>query len=133
MSTSRPFENVIRYFLSLLLFLVAINAFGGGYYGITGAKDVPIEWLNGSPFRNYFIPSLFLLIAVGAPALIAAILVFRRHRLARRAALACGVLILLWLMAQVAIIGYVSWMQPTTAVAATIILLLAFQLPGHDN
>ena len=126
-------SSLVRYLLSILLLLVAINAFGGGYYGITGAKNVPIEWLKGSPFRDYFIPSLFLLVAVGIPALIAAILVFRRHRMARKAALACGVLILLWLLAQIAIIGYVSWMQPTTAVVATIILLLAFKLPKNDH
>jgi hypothetical protein len=34
---------------------------------------------------------------------------------------------------QVAIIGYVSWMQPTTAVAAFAILVLAWILPSPDR
>jgi predicted CoA-binding protein len=36
-----------------------------------------------------------------------------------------------WLAVQVSIIGYVSWMQPTTAIAAVAILALAFFLPSE--
>jgi len=53
-------KNPIRYSLGALLIILAVNAFGGGYYGMAGAEGVPIEWLNGSPFPNYFIPGLFL-------------------------------------------------------------------------
>ena len=45
---------------NLLLFL-ALNAFGGGYYGMAGAKDVPVEWLEGSPFNNFFFLPLYSL------------------------------------------------------------------------
>lgn len=117
-----------RYLLGSLLLLMAINAFGGGYYALAGAKDIPIEWLKGSPFHDYFIPGLFLFLVIGGSALLAAVAVFSRHRLARRAALFCGVIVLLWILIQVMIIGYVSWMQPATAVAATLILVLALPL-----
>jgi hypothetical protein len=36
---------VIRYLLGALLTFGAINAFAGGYYGLSGAKGVPLEWL----------------------------------------------------------------------------------------
>jgi hypothetical protein len=114
-----------RYLLGSLLLLMAVNAFGGGFYAMAGAKDVPVEWLKESPFPDYFLPGLFLFLVIGGSALIAAVAVFSRHRLARRAALFCGVIVLLWLLIQVIIIGYVSWMQPATAVAATLILVLA--------
>jgi hypothetical protein len=126
-------EKFIRYTLGILLLFVAINAFAGGYYGMVGAKNVPTEWLKGSPFHNYFVPSLFLFVCVGGLSLYAGIAVFRRHRMARIAAFICGTIILLWLAAQVAIIGYVSWMQPATAVAALIILFLTWQLPKYGN
>lgn len=129
---SKSNEKLIRYTLGVLLVFLAINAFGGGYYGVTGAKDVPIEWLKGSPFHSYFIPGLFLLLVVGGSALIAAIAVFRRHRISRMAASICGVIVILWLSVQVAIIGYVSWMQPTTAFAALLILFLTWRLPKYD-
>jgi len=126
-------ETFIRFTLGFLLVLLALNAFGGGYYGMAGAENVPMEWLKGSPFRNYFIPSLILFICVGGSALIAAIAVFKQYHTARKAAFICGIITLLWLTVQVAIIGYVSWMQPTTAVAAFIILFLTWQLPKYEH
>ena len=133
MSRNKLSEKLIRYPLGILLLFVAINAFAGGYYGMAGAKNVPTEWLKNSPFHGYFIPSLILFICVGGSALIAAISVFRRHRIGRNAAFICGIIVILWLTVQIAIIGYVSWMQPTTAVAAIIIFFLTWQLPKYKN
>jgi hypothetical protein len=106
-----------------------VNAFGGGYYGLTGAKGVPTKWLEGSPFSDYFVPSLVLLVVVGGAFLVAAIVVIAGWPTARAAALTAGLVVLAWLLAQVAIIGLVSWMQPTTAIAAAGILVLGWQLP----
>ena len=122
----------LRQLLGALLAFGALNAFGGGYYGLSGAKDVPKQWLEGSPFTDYFIPSAVLFGVVGGAFLIAAIAVFARWQTARSLALAAGVIVLGWLAVQVAIIGYVSWMQPTTAVAAVLIVVLAWQLPAAD-
>jgi hypothetical protein len=55
--------------------------------------------------------------------------VFVRLRIARRAALSAGVIVLGWITVQVAIIGYVSWMQPATAAGGLLILVLAWLLP----
>ena len=122
-----------RYLLGSLLLLMAVNAFGGGFYAMAGAKDVPVEWLKESPFPDYFIPGLFLFLVIGGSALLAAVAVFGRHRLARSAALFCGVTVLFWIIIQVIIIGYVSWMQPATAIAASLILLLAMTAPRHEQ
>ena len=130
---SKVNEQLIRYTLGILLLFVALNAFGGGYYGMAGAKDVPTEWLKNSPFKNYFVPSLILFVAVGGSALFAAITVFRRHRFARKAACACAVIIFTWLSAQVILIGYVSWLQPVTAIAGVLILLLTGLLPENKS
>lgn len=122
-------EKFIRFALGILLLLVAINAFAGGYYGMAGAKNIPREWLKNSPFHNYFIPSLILFIVIGSSSLFAAVTVFRRDRFGRKASLLCGVIILIWLGVQIAIIGYVSWMQPATAIAAVLIIFLSFLIP----
>lgn len=131
MNKAVPKDQFIRYTTGSLLLLLAINAFGGGYYGMAGAKEIPVEWLSGSPFHSYFIPGLFLFVVVGGSSLFASILVFRKHRLARNAALACGILVLAWLTVQVAIIGYVSWMQPATAITAVLILLFSRKIQHH--
>ena len=127
----KPTNNVTRYTLGILLLLIALNAFGGGYYGIAGARNIPVEWLQSSPFRNYFIPSMVLFVVVGGLSLVSAILVFKRHRLARKLSFFTVIIILGWLAVQVAIIGYVSWMQPATTIAALLILFLTWQLPKY--
>lgn len=117
---SRP----IRYMLIFLLLLVAINAFAGGYYGMAGAKNIPLEWLEGTPFTNYFIPSLFLFLIIGGSSLFASIALIKSHPLGTKIAFISAALIILWLIIQVVMIGYVSWMQPATAAVALVIILL---------
>lgn len=125
---TRVRPETIRYALGLMLAFAAINAFGGGYYGMAGAKGVPTEWLIGSPFDSYFIPSLFLFVVVGGTFLVAAVAVLARWPLAWVAAIAAGVVVLGWIAVQVSLIGYVSWMQPVTALAGALILRLAVLL-----
>lgn len=121
-------QNLIRNLLGVLLAFVALNAFGGGYYALSGAEGVPREWLAGTPFRSYFIPGLVLFFGVGGCFLWAAIAVFARSRKARTAAIFSVAFVLVWLAVQVAIIGYVSWMQPVTASVALLILFLSLTL-----
>jgi hypothetical protein len=125
-------QNRIRMALGLLLAFVALNAFGGGYFGMSGAEGVPREWLEGSPFKDYFIPGLFLFVIVGGSFLSAAIAVFARFPKARIFAVGAAILVLAWLVVQIAFIGYVSWMQPATTIAAIFVLILARYLPGPD-
>lgn len=71
----------VRSVLSGLLAFMVINAFGGGVDGVSGAPGVPIEWLDGTPFRSYFVPGLVLLVIVGGSALGASVAVAVRARL----------------------------------------------------
>lgn len=128
--TDRP---LIRYLLGGLLAFGAANAFAGGYYGLAGADGVPTEWLDGSPFRDYFVPSLILLTIVGGGLLFGAITVFARLDMARWAALSAGVVLLGWITVQIAIIGYVSWMQPATAIGGLLVVVLAWMLPRSSR
>jgi hypothetical protein len=123
----------IRYLLGALLTFGAINAFAGGYYGLSGAPGVPLEWLAGSPFKDYFIPSLILFVVVGGAFSSAAIAVFAQWHLARVSALFAGIVVLLWIGVQLAIIGYVSWMQPATFVSGIFILVLAWLMPNMEH
>src|SRR5690349_18379145 len=93
-----------RYVLGALLAFGALNAFAGGYYGLSGAKGVPRGWLEGSPFSDYFIPSLILFVIVGGALLLAAIAVFARWRSGRLLGLFAGAVVLGWLVVQVSII-----------------------------
>lgn len=121
----------VRFVLVFLLLLIAINALAGGYYGMAGAKNIPREWLEGTPFSSYFIPSLFLFLIIGGSCLFAAISILLRRAKGAIIAFISAAIIILWLIIQVAMIGYVSWMQPATAAAAIVIIVLTF--PIHKN
>ena len=127
-ASTRP---AIRYLLGSLLAFGALNAFAGGYYGLAGAEGVPREWLEGTPFKDYFYPSLILLVVVGGSCLVAAAAVFARPRVGRLAAFAAAAVLLIWLAAELLMLGYVSWMQPATAAAALVLLILAWLLPSR--
>jgi hypothetical protein len=117
-----------RIALGTLLAFGALNALGGGWYGITGARGVPVEWLRGTPFTDYFVPSLILLVVVGGSFLSSAIAVLAGWRHAKLFAIGAACVVLGWLLVQVTLIGYESWMQPVTAIAGIGVLLLASRL-----
>ena len=62
----------------------------------------------------------------------AALAVVAGLRVARRSAFIAGTIVLGWVIVQVAIIGYVSWMQPATFIGGLAVLVLAWQLPSID-
>jgi len=119
--------------LGVLLAFVALNAFGGGYYGMSGSENIPLEWLEGSPFSSYFIPGLILFMVIGGLFLFASVAMFARFRIARTASFIAVLAVFIWLAVQVTIIGYVSWMQPVTAAVALVILFLTWMLPKTDK
>lgn len=120
----------IKYFLGPLLAFVALNAFAGGYYGLAGAKGVPKEWLARSPFSDYLVPSIILLFIVGGASLGAAMAVLAGLQGARRLAAGAGIVIIVWIAAEVAIIGAESWLQAATALVGVCVVLLALGLPS---
>ena len=125
--------NLINKILGVLLIFVAVNAFVGGYYGLSGAKGIPLEWLNKSPFKDYFIPSFILIVFVGGSSLFAGLAVLKKFRSADIIAFTAGAILMVWLIVQVYIIGYVSWMQPATAIADVLILILAWLLQNEEK
>ncbi|MDF2449549.1 MAG: rane protein [Bacteroidota bacterium] len=125
--------KIIRIFLGCLLAFIALNAFGGGYYGLSGAESIPLSWLEGSPFTSYFIPGVFLFVVVGGMCALSSVLVFKNSVRARGMSVACAVLLLAWIVVQVSIIGYVSWMQPAIIIFAVIIFILARYLPKRHE
>jgi hypothetical protein len=119
----------VKISLVILQLILFVNACGGAVYGLSGAKAIPRSWLEGSPFQSYVIPSLFLLIAVGGSMLVATVLWLLGSRVADGrwapwASIAAGSILVGWIVAQVAMIGYVSWMQPACFAAGLAIAAL---------
>jgi hypothetical protein len=108
--------------------IVALNALAGGYYGLAGASGVPLEWLRGSPFTSYFYPSLILLLVVGGSQTAAAIAVIMKKSKAPNYSFFAGLILLIWIVVQVSVIGYVSWLQPAMAITAIVTIATARSL-----
>ncbi len=64
---------------------------------------VPLELLEGTPFNNYFIPGILLLLLHGLPAFIIALLAVKKSRYYTLAIAMQGALLLLWLTAELAL------------------------------
>jgi hypothetical protein len=61
-------RRLLTYSLGVFQAFIGITAIAGGFRLVSnpnGTSDIPIEWLNSSPFTNYLIPGLVLLIVIG--------------------------------------------------------------------
>jgi len=81
----------LRLVLGIFTSIIALTAIGGGIAILAGAEDFPLEWLEGTPFRDFTIPALILIFVVGSSALCAAIMVFANHRLSGLISMAAGI------------------------------------------
>jgi hypothetical protein len=106
--------------------VVAANAVGGGIYGLLGAEGVPPEWLDGSPFETYLIPSLVLLVVVGGTMATAAAALLMHHPRAPELSIGAGVVLLVWLAIEMLIIP-LSWLQPVFLVVALLVIGLGIR------
>ena len=120
-----------RWLLFAIEVVVAVNAVGGAIWGLAGAKDVPREWLEGTPFDSYLVPSLILLIAIGGGMGAAATALLINHRFAPELSIAAGLILIGWIVVQVLMIapnGGVSWLQPTMVAAGLLVAALGWRL-----
>ncbi|MEX2162571.1 MAG: hypothetical protein WD751_11770 [Anaerolineales bacterium] len=108
----------IRFFsrsLGLLQVLISIGAIAGGLNFLrdtSGAgSGFTREQLNGTPFSDYLIPGLYLLL-VGAGTLAAAWLSLLQHPWSAELAIGLGLALMGWITAQIFWLGYLNWMQP---------------------
>jgi hypothetical protein len=108
--------------------VMAMNAMAGAWYAVGGAPGVPIEWLDGTPFGDYVVPGLILGGAVGGSHVSAAVALWRGHPAAERISYGAGVVLLTWILIQLAMIGYVSPLQPIVLGWALATLVLTTRL-----
>jgi hypothetical protein len=76
---------------------------------------------------------LILFFVVGGAFLAAAIAVFARLAIARHLSIGSGILLMAWIAAQLAIIGFVSWLQPLMVMAGLMILSLVWRLSRNGK
>jgi len=115
--------------LGIVQLLVAVGALPAGYLlmanpdgsGLGMTPDI----LAGSPFRDFFIPGLFLFTVNGLFNLGNAIACFVKFRYAPESGLILGGVLMTWVAVQVSIIGLSHFLQPTYFVIGIMEVALA--------
>src|SRR3954447_24301830 len=109
-----------RWFVTAIALTVGAGALFGAVGLLADAESLGAKqsWLDGSPFANYVVPGVVLLVIVGGGMLTTAVAALANSRFAGTAALAMGVVLLIWGVVETATIGYQG--------AAQLVLLAIF-------
>ena len=124
--------------VALMVFL-AIQAAGAIAGGIGLVQDpvnnigMPLSMLEGSPFSDYLIPGLILLIVVGLFPLVVLYGLARRRRWSWWLAVAAGAGLVIWIVTEVVLLGYLPGtgigMQIGMGLLGVVILVLTLVRP----
>jgi hypothetical protein len=119
----------MRWILIVLHLVLGVAAVGAGQAFVRDPSGsdlgMTVESLERSPFPDFRIPGLFLAIVIGGANLLSAVALLRRHPLAPFVSLATGLLLVVWVTIQTAIIGFLHWSQAIWWVIFPAVALLA--------
>lgn len=109
-------DRRLVYGLTALQGFIGISAVGGGLGMVMdpsgSGMGLPIEMLEKTPFPDFLIPGLVLLIVNGLGSIVGSILTFRRYRRAGEIAMALGAFLVAWIVIQIWWIGGgLHWLQ----------------------
>ncbi len=116
MSDTRKKQGSLTIALGALQVFIGVGAVPAGLalaLEPSGASlGMPLEWLSDSPFPNFLIPGVVLMVVNGFGSLAGAATSFLRYRYAGEIAMGLGGFLMLWIVAQVWWIGLSHWLQP---------------------
>lgn len=124
-------NRFLKYSLGAIQAFIGLTAIAGGFRLVSnpnGIPDFPIEWLTNSPFTNYFIPGLVLLIIVGFGNVLACMVTFLRKRYTGSIAATLGIFLILYMAIEVWFIGLRNFLQPLYFILGAIELILGLKL-----
>ncbi len=122
----------IAFALATLQVFIGLSGVAGGVGLVlepSGANlRMSVELLSESPFSDYLIPGIFLLVVNGIGSLTGGVLSFFRYLHAGAIATALGAFLMMWIVAQVWWIGLTHWLQPLYFVFGIVELVLGWKL-----
>lgn len=122
----------VRVVLVVLTLVTSLGALGGGWMLIStglGDVDVTTTRLGTLGFTSWVPGGVALLLGVAVPMALAGVLLWTGHPWGPLVALLAGLAQVAWIVVQVALLGFGSWLQATffvvgMAVAAAALLLV---------
>lgn len=120
--------------LVILQLLVGLFAVAGGWFMLTGNMELQQDWLQKTPFVDWTVPGIALLLLPGVGELIAASAVLLKWRYARPLAVISGLGLVAWILVQL------LWMQvfhpvmhPLIGTIGVVIAVLGWMLPRSSR
>jgi len=109
-TADRPRRPAAVWILMVLLLFQGLGGLGGGL-SLTIRPDgsimqMPVSLLDGSPFADYLIPGLILLLVLGVLPLVALAGLWLRRTWAWYAAFVVGCGLMIWILVEITIIPY---------------------------
>jgi len=120
----------------VFLCIQALGAIGGGVGLVQDPVEnigMPLSMLDGSPFSDFLVPGLILLIVVGLPPLVAVYGLAGRRRWGRWFAIVAGAGLVIWIITEVVLLGYLPGtglgLQIGMGLLGVLILVMALVRP----
>ena len=118
--------------VGIIQLFVATGALPAGYSMISEPDGtglgMTVEILSDSPFKDFFIPGLFLFIVNGLFNLAGSILCFFKYRYAYSLGIGLGAALIIWVSVQVCSIGLTHFLQPTYFIIGIIEIIFGILL-----
>lgn len=117
--------------LFILMLFQAVSGLYGGFGLITDPSgkslQIPIEWLESSPFDNYLIPGIILFVVLGVAPMIVLFGLWNGKHWGLLGSLFLGAALVIWIIVEVIIVGYKAYppLQVMYGLIGVIIIVLA--------
>lgn len=120
--------------LQLFISIAAIPAGLGFILDPSGGNlGMTTELIQNSPFGSYLIPGIILFTVNGIGSLLGSFVSFYKHKSAGMLSMVLGLVLIIWIIAQVYWMGLVSWLQPFIFVLGVMELILAIFLNNNQR
>ena len=124
-------NKFIAYLLGVIQTFIGLTAIAGGFRLVSnpnGIPDFPIEWLNHSPFSNYLIPGLILLILIGFGNVAAGTVSFLSKRYSGSMAALFGTFLIFYMTIEIWFVGVRNFLQPLYLMLGILVLILGLKV-----
>lgn len=128
----------VHFYLGLIQLFVSVMAIPTGLVMVfdpTGSLvGLPLDLLDGSPFKDYLLPGLFLFIVNGIGHLVAGIFSLNKRIYSGNLGILFGVILVVWILIQLYYtLGIVHLLQPLFFVIGITEMVLGYQIVRLRN
>lgn len=119
------------YFLLILILFQGLSGIWGGIMLVLDSSgsllQIPLHLLGNSPFQDYLIPGLILLLLLGILPLVIVYALWNKLSWSVPGALLIGIMLVVWIVVQILMVGYQD-NPPLQAIYGSIGVLIIFTL-----